>query len=72
MHTCQHTVPGAWVGDAFRAGYLPSLAAGPDAVQCAQTESVLAALALSAVGIQTYNTSFEHIPTLLASAYGPA
>ncbi|MER6106177.1 PfkB family carbohydrate kinase [Streptomyces sp. NPDC001832] len=59
-------------GDAFRAGYLTSLAAGLDAVQCAQTGSVLAALALSAVDTQTYNISLERIPTLLASAYGPA
>jgi adenosine kinase len=42
------------VGDAFRAGYLSALAADSDPVQCARAGSALAALALAAVGTQTY------------------
>ncbi|MFJ4691234.1 carbohydrate kinase family protein [Streptomyces sp. NPDC088766] len=60
------------VGDAFRAGYLSSLAAGLDAVRCARTGSVLASLALAAVGTQSYDVAPDDLPTLLTAAYGPA
>ncbi|MBT2470350.1 carbohydrate kinase family protein [Streptomyces sp. ISL-66] len=58
------------VGDAFRAGYLAALAAGHTSVRCAQTGSVMASLALSAVGTQTYDTTPEGVRELLRTAYG--
>ncbi|MFF3699547.1 carbohydrate kinase family protein [Streptomyces sp. NPDC002221] len=57
------------VGDAFRAGYLASLAAGRDAVHCAQTGSVMASLALSAVGTQTYTPEPAHVRDLHRAVY---
>ncbi|MEU9987604.1 carbohydrate kinase family protein [Streptomyces sp. NPDC048045] len=58
------------VGDAFRAGYLASLAAGADAEQCARMGSALATMALSAVGTQTYTPAPGRVRELLAAAYG--
>ncbi|MET9465498.1 carbohydrate kinase family protein [Streptomyces sp. NPDC006544] len=58
------------VGDAFRAGYLAALAAGHAPVRCAQTGSVMASLALSAVGTQTYDTTPEAVGDLLRTTYG--
>nr|CBH32107.1 putative hexokinase [Streptomyces albaduncus] len=49
------------VGDAFRAGYLASLAAGADVERCARAGSALATLALSAVGTQTYVPAPAHL-----------
>ncbi|GAA0472654.1 carbohydrate kinase family protein [Streptomyces olivaceiscleroticus] len=57
------------VGDAFRAGYLSSLAAGRDAVHCARTGSVMASLALAAVGTQTYTATPERVRELCDAAY---
>ncbi|MER7395025.1 carbohydrate kinase family protein [Streptomyces sp. NPDC000151] len=57
------------VGDAFRAGYLGSLAAGRDPVRCAQTGSVMASFALSAVGTQTYTPTPEGVRALHRTAY---
>lgn len=59
------------VGDAFRAGYLSCLAAGLDAVRCARTGSVLATLALAAVGTQSYDVTPDDLPALLTAAYDP-
>ncbi|MFI6035380.1 carbohydrate kinase family protein [Streptomyces sp. NPDC051315] len=59
------------VGDAFRAGYLSCLAAGGDAVRCARTGSVLATLALAAIGTQSYDVTADDLPALLAAAYPP-
>ncbi|MFI6490878.1 carbohydrate kinase family protein [Streptomyces sp. NPDC050564] len=59
------------VGDAFRAGYLASLAAGADAERCARTGSALATMALSAVGTQTYMPAPGRVRELLAAVYGP-
>ncbi|MFF4797270.1 carbohydrate kinase family protein [Streptomyces sp. NPDC001351] len=58
-------------GDAFRAGYLASLAEGRDTVRCAQNGAALAALALSALGTQTYDVAPGDLPALLTAAYGP-
>ncbi|MEU8032499.1 carbohydrate kinase family protein [Streptomyces sp. NPDC049099] len=58
------------VGDAYRAGYLSSLAAGLDPVRCAQTGSVLASLALATVGTQTYDADPATVQSLLTTAYG--
>ncbi|WP_051804163.1 carbohydrate kinase family protein [Streptomyces griseus] len=47
------------VGDAFRAGYLASLAAGLDPAGCARAGSAVASLALAAVGPQSYDAGPE-------------
>lgn len=60
------------VGDAFRAGYLAALAAGRPASDAARTGSVLASLALAAVGPQTYEPDPAALPSLLTAAYGPS
>ncbi|MEU4925774.1 carbohydrate kinase family protein [Streptomyces yokosukanensis] len=59
------------VGDAYRAGYLAALSAGLDVVRCARTGSVMASLALAAVGTQTYEVDATALPALLTTAYGP-
>ncbi|GHG21759.1 carbohydrate kinase family protein [Streptomyces filamentosus] len=47
------------VGDAFRAGYLASLAAGLGPAGCARAGSAVASLALAAVGPQSYDAGPE-------------
>ncbi|WP_328746817.1 carbohydrate kinase family protein [Streptomyces sp. NBC_00285] len=53
--TATRVVDPTGVGAAFRAGYLASLAEGLAAERCARQGAALAALALSAVGTQTYD-----------------
>ncbi|MEU9169168.1 carbohydrate kinase family protein [Streptomyces sp. NPDC048420] len=68
--TAPRVVDATGAGAAFRAGYLASLAEGLDPERCAQQGAALAALALSAVGTQTYDFAPDDLPALLSAAYG--